>query len=417
MIETTLDHARKRVIAFIDEIERLKHSDFPYQHSIDALVLLEKLFQEQLKILKKVHPQSHSQSIHNACCVSRHLLYTYLPFLGFILRSTNVRNAFEAYAPLLRLARKTLKLEMKLIISSEWNFSPFTYASITHLPDFVLIGLPAPESANPLLIPLAGHELGHSVWKNEGAESTFEKQIEDTILNEILHNRWNEYSQLYPMVKKSSTDLKEGIFARTTWVSIYKCAQLQAEEMFCDFFGIRLFAESYLHAFSYLVSPGSLKPRSVAYPNIKRRALHLVEAARVMEVQIPKEFESNFMDEDEPKEPTAKFIVSIADQASSACLKNLISNAITLADSRRVPFRDSAKVSQICNEFGNHSVPCSKQQSLVDILNAGWMCSLDPDFGNARKQIPKQDVERILKDLMLKSMEVSEICERLGRPT
>ena len=58
--------------------------------------------------------------------------------------------------------------ETRLILSSEWDYSPFMYDQITDLPSFVFIGLPACESANPLLLPLAGHELGHSVWvKND----------------------------------------------------------------------------------------------------------------------------------------------------------------------------------------------------------------------------------------------------------
>lgn len=60
--------------------------------------------------------------------------------------------------------------------------------SFTDLPNFVLIGFPAPESGNPLLIPLAGHELGHTVWKGRSLASKYKKSIEDTILSLIELN-------------------------------------------------------------------------------------------------------------------------------------------------------------------------------------------------------------------------------------
>lgn len=156
-----INHARKRVTAVIEEIDRLKQSEFPYMQSRDALDLLEQRFKEQQHVLSKISPATLTSVSYSACSTSLYELCIYVPILGFILRSTNVRNAFEAYAPLLRLTRSILGVDTKLIISSEWELSPFVYRSMTGLPGFVLIGLPAPESSNPLLIPLAGHEVGH----------------------------------------------------------------------------------------------------------------------------------------------------------------------------------------------------------------------------------------------------------------
>lgn len=47
--------------------------------------------------------------------------------LGMILRSTNVRNPFELYFPFKRLAKTLLDGNVKLLMSSEWDFVPFTY--------------------------------------------------------------------------------------------------------------------------------------------------------------------------------------------------------------------------------------------------------------------------------------------------
>ncbi|MDP8207974.1 MAG: hypothetical protein P9L92_15000 [Candidatus Electryonea clarkiae] len=154
---STLDHSRKRLAAVINEIERLKQSEFPYPHPSQALERLDQLFNHQRSVLDKISSSSTNSVIHSGCSASLKQLFDYVPILGFILRSTNIRNAFEIYTPLLRLARSILKIDTKLILSSEWEFSPYMYSFIPYLPGFVLIGLPATESSNPLLIPLAGH--------------------------------------------------------------------------------------------------------------------------------------------------------------------------------------------------------------------------------------------------------------------
>lgn len=137
----TIDHARKRIVTVIEEIDRLKQSEFPYDHPYEALELLAERFKRHQSILEKLSPTATADLINNACSASLNDLYLYVPILGFILRSTNVRNAFEAYAPLLRLARSIIGADTRLIVSSEWEFSPFVYRTIGGLKGFVLIGL------------------------------------------------------------------------------------------------------------------------------------------------------------------------------------------------------------------------------------------------------------------------------------
>lgn len=153
----SLEFSPARVRAFLDEITKLEASDFPYPHSKQALLSIERVFEEFLGHLEKLDKDSDPQTIRAACVAEVSGLFDYLPILGFILRSTNTRNAFETYGPVLRLCQKILGPNTKLLISSEWEYSPFTYTRVTHLPNFVLIGLPAHESSNPLLLPLAGH--------------------------------------------------------------------------------------------------------------------------------------------------------------------------------------------------------------------------------------------------------------------
>lgn len=416
----TIDYSRQRVAGVLAEIDRLKQSDFPYTHPSDAMELLDKKFKESQSALKKLSPNGLADVIHDACTLSLHRLYIYAPILGFLLRSTNVRNAFEVYAPLLRLARSIMGTDTKLIVSSEWEFSPFVYRAIIDLPGFVLIGLPAPESSNPLLIPLAGHELGHSVWEAEGFSVKFKKQITDGILDELTNKRWEEYRSIYPQYKKA--DLLDKLFVQRTWTPAYAWASSQAEEIFCDFFGLRLFAESYLHAFTYMLSPGLSGQRPLQYPNITRRVAHLTEAAKKMHMEVSSEFESSFLSETEPNDLATSLLVSIADTVSASLVQELITLAKGFADSKQVPRKDTDKVKEIGESFRKWVVPVRKPASLVDILNAGWECNMEEHFWKNVPQIKGKKEEdfaknrdRILRDIMLKSMEIAEIYKRLEK--
>jgi hypothetical protein len=413
-MDITIDHARKRIAAIRAEIERLKQSEFPYTHPRDALDLLEKMFMHQQTVLEKVSPTAPANVILNACSTSVYQLFIYVPILGFILRSTNVRNAFEAYAPLLRLTRSILGSNTKLIISSEWAYSPHVYQSITELPGFVLIGLPAPESANPLLIPLAGHELGHAMWKSEGLATKFGKQIEDAILKEITEKRWKEYEDAFPQVKKEHY-LANDILARPIWLTSYTWALRQVEEIFCDFFGIRLFSEAYLSAFEYLIAPGFPGERTALYPNIERRISHLMAAAKELSVAVEPGFASRFKAEDEPRETTTKLLVSTADAVSAALVPALIKEIVDIAACKKIPQRDAGKVEEIGAGFSK-IIPTAKAFCITDIVNAGWICYLNADLWTKFQQIKEENRGRVLKDLMLKSLEVSETYERLREP-
>src|SRR5579872_782473 len=191
-------YARRRYAAVLEEVERLKQAEFPYSHSRDALVELERVFQSQLDALNRLTPKSSPMVAKNACSQSLYSLFLYTPLLGFILRSTNVRNAFELYAPLLRLSRKILGPSTKLLLSSEWDYSPFIFLPTADLPEFVLIGLPAQESSNPLLISLAGHELGHKVWQQQKLSARFDAQIRKALVTALENQFWSEYHALYP---------------------------------------------------------------------------------------------------------------------------------------------------------------------------------------------------------------------------
>lgn len=408
---TVLDHAQKRVDAAIEEVDRLKQSDFPYDHSRDALKLLGEELVRLRNILKKVDPAGSSESILPHCITSLDALFNCVPLLGFILRSTNTRNAFEAYAPLLRLARKILGDDTKLIISSEWDYSPYVYTPYGYLANFIMLGLPAPESANPLLLSLSGHELGHSTWKSNHISDTYKKRIERLVLQEITEKRLTSYAALYPEFPKE--DFNNNMFIKPIRATVYAWALSQSEEIFCDFFGLRLFAESYLYAFEYLLSPGFPGERSVSYPNMKCRVSYLEEAAKAMNIEVKHKFTDSFTDTDKQYDKKTELMVSTADAVSASLVPDLITLAQDFADKKAVPLRNPKDMREIIKEF-DLVIPTSRYHDLVNILNAGWDRYLDQQLWEQIPQITQEDRDRVLKDIMLKSMEVSEAYERLG---
>jgi hypothetical protein len=271
---------------------------------------------------------------------------------------------------------------------------------------------------NPLLLPLAGHELGHAVWETELRSGNFPdliNKIETGILDVLTDRLWAEYQKINPKFKKE--ELRNGdLFARLTWIPAFTWALLQVEEIFCDFIGLRLFAEAFLHAFKYLISPGIAdEPRSGAYPNLPRRVSYLVAAAKVKGVLVPSDFDSGFIAQKEPSEPGMKLFVSAADSVSDSLVPSLIDMAWKFVDDKKVPMRNPDKVSHIGQEFRNKVVPTTISQSFTDLLNAGWVCYMDKDLWNNFPQIMQNDRDRILADLILKSMEVSEIGKILGK--
>src|SRR3546814_3823673 len=81
--------------------------------------------------------------------------------------------------PIKRLVETAVSPDARLIMSSEWKFVPFTYPmTLDWLPGFALVGGPAPESDNVLIVPLAGHERGHSAWRST--------QLKDQLIADLV---------------------------------------------------------------------------------------------------------------------------------------------------------------------------------------------------------------------------------------
>ena len=182
----------------------LSSGDFPHSHSRDALLHIGAIFETGLARVESL-ADGVDPAITRALCASElKRIFSLYPILGFLLRSTDVRNAFEIHGPFLRLIQKVLGTDSKLVISSEWDFSPFTFLPPSEfaLHDTVLIGVPTSEASNALLIPLAGHELGHNIWAKQKWRETFGPLLADAIVEYIAKHRWREFTDFFPHVKK-----------------------------------------------------------------------------------------------------------------------------------------------------------------------------------------------------------------------
>lgn len=113
-----------------------------------------------------------------------------------------------------------------------------------------------------------------------------------------------------------------------------------------------------------------------------------------------------------------KFLVSLADNALEGIIDQLINIAKEIADS--TVFNDKLKKyspspderDRIYNRFVQ-VVPAEKCKTLSDILNAAWKAYKDPALWENIPKI-KEKKEHVLKNLVLKNIEVFEYEQILG---
>jgi hypothetical protein len=160
-----------------------------------GLVRILDVYQADRDLLLSIDPSAAQDTILEYCRRVNINLVRFKAFLGFLLRSSNIRNAFELYFPIKILALELLEQRTAIVLSSEWNFSPYTYpVALPELPEFIFIGIPASKSQNPLIMPLAGHELGHVVWRRKGAKKEFDPLIRTEIIR-LYKEKWPRFTK------------------------------------------------------------------------------------------------------------------------------------------------------------------------------------------------------------------------------
>ncbi|SFM29582.1 hypothetical protein SAMN03159423_0472 [Bradyrhizobium sp. NFR13] len=336
-----------------------------------------------------------------------------MPILGFLLRSTNTRNSFEAYYAFSEIANSLIGSDAKVIFSSEWDFSPITYPmSFPALPSYVLLGMPSLESANALVLPLAGHELGHSVWLNEDLESRFAPDVDEGAKRFIKAN-WAHFIEAFDEHKdRQPTDeeLADNMFIKLTISDISQLALYQIEEIFCDAVGSHLFGQSYALAFHYLLAPSLGFDRALEYPTLQNRAEFI---AKFGGINLADHGLSNFSNEFEDRWPPMtkrqQFHSSAADTIGIALAEKMFGCALDIVSRKAASFAALPSAQPgIVRKFEN-SVPAREPRSLPDIVNAGWTYLQSQKSG-----IQETDRGRIewISELVLKSIEVLEFRNR-----
>ena len=189
-----------------------------------------------------------------------------------------------------------------------------------------------------------------------------------------------------------------------------QCALRQAEESFCDFFGLRLFAESFLHAFAYLLTPGGTR-RVANYPNTKTRITNLLMAAKTMGISPPDDFAHWFRDDITMFGPKEQFLVELADDATASITASLLSEAIEIANAASVPTHSKVKVELVRNAF-SLLTPAAQIGDLVNILVAAWEVQYEVNLWEGI--VPGKDRRDTLNELVLKSIEILEFEERMS---
>lgn len=413
-----LEFARQRIQAVLAELERTAFSDFPYKDSEEALKSLQRLFSHSLSTFDGLDDNSAPKMIVNTCEVALKGITDNLPLIGFIVRSTATRNAFEAFGPFRRLAgdllEPTVPVEnrtIKLVFSSEWEYQPFIWDPVAQLKDFLLIGLPASESSNPLLLPLAGHELGHALWLRKNLDKEL-RQIIGEQVTAAIRQLWDECVKHFPEFAnidpdKLDTQMNTGpLFTALLW-----CTR-QCEEMFCDFVGLGVFGMAFYNAFAYTLSPG-LTAHSPMYPDLRTRVDRLGEAGKTFGLEPPEHFAKCIAVNPtlSRSTPSDNLLLKIAEQASAAIWPHLLEKARALTAGVN-PGTDQVRLDRILARF-RLVAPADNVAYLADIFNAAWIAYNDDTMW---KEYPKihENRREVLRDLVLKNLEIFEIERRLA---
>src|SRR4051812_21047942 len=151
MTTATLDKvfAEQKPLTALRLVEALLSGEWPYTDSVDAINVVKRELKDEYDALSELDVDADPKVITAHCKASRSALQTNAGILGFVLRSSNVRNAFEIYDPIKRMGEALLGQRIKVVVGSEWSYSPFVYP-IPHpaLENYILVGLPASEAQN-----------------------------------------------------------------------------------------------------------------------------------------------------------------------------------------------------------------------------------------------------------------------------
>ncbi len=398
------DIALEKLLSVEEQLLELESVEYPHETSKDALKVIVKSVRDRKEALSNQPPEF----LHAGWAEEVTLLVVdVLEYLGLIVNSASVRNSFEVHAPLYSMAKKLIGPDVRLILTFEWNYIPFTYPqNIALLPEFIVIGLPASEAGNALIIPSAGHELGHSIWRNGDYDHLFGSALQDHIKNGLRGEYLEKLKEFHPDVH----DLDD-YNNRYVWESAYEWSLGQTQELFCDVVGLFIFGESYLRAFEYLLAPQLTTTRSEAYPKLRTRANLLGKAASSVGLGDFHNFLKNFQDESTNNTGWILILENLADNAAIAVFDEMVLAAVEYCRGRDFspPIQDDWN--DVCAAFKDRT-PLFGAAGLPHVINAAWQLYLDADFVPTNICGGKRRLA-VLNELVLKTIEMLEISELL----
>lgn len=402
----TLRYSKQKIEAALQLLSEFNATRFPHTDSTLAVEILARIL--SLANNQFNAPSSAALTTQTEMQATA-LIDDVLGLLGIISNSANVRNSFEIHGPVLDLAKRLLSdNNAKLIISFEWKYIPFTYPqNHPNLPSFVIIGMPASEASNALVLPAIGHELGHSLWLRDRCRDHFEPGINQAIIQAIKGRLRKEYNRLFRKSFNVTADDCDDYKNLWTWAEGADYCFRQIEEIFSDFVGLSLFGTSYLDSFEYLLSPALSTERVPEYPAVATRAQYLEDNAARVGVTVAGQYKTLFASQDSPFDPKRNehFQMILADDASDSLVISVADHVARLCASRGVHPPEVTETKQSLNNF-LMGVPAEHTTGLGPILNAGWSA-----FKNQEFMPGYSDPNRIktISELILKSVEIYEI--------
>jgi hypothetical protein len=398
---------------FVDKLNKVEQqlriaavADFYYPDGRDAIQLLLARVAKQRQQVQEA--RDYSQMVQFAILrEANYLVIRTTIYLGIIVRCSSVRNAFELYVPFLDICKAIIGENARLILSSEWDYVPFTYPqTLNELPDFIVIGLPASESDNVLIFPAAGHELGHSLWRKNQLHDQLSPQVKAHV-DAVLLKKRAAFEQLIPALK--GVDLDQDLFAQYIRSQIFSSAMAQLEEIFSDFLGFNLFGESYLYGFEYLIAPSLGGHRNIGYPDTLKRVQIMQSFAKRLGINIPN-YSSHFSADDPLSSPESLYC-DAADEVVQELLGDLftmVQHAIAAAGVS-TPSGAESKAAEAAFHVG---VPYEGNASIGDLINAAWRVYMGGDSKTFERQ--GSNIVDYVSDLVLKSVEMYELRKHLS---
>ncbi|WP_342362619.1 hypothetical protein [Terrarubrum flagellatum] len=115
--ELKLDH----IVSLIDDMIQ---QEAPFEKIPNALRQIKHVFELYRAKLQRAKKTNEARLTSVVCENINQKIFETISILGFLMRSSNLRNSFEVLYPLEQIARKIIASKVYVLISSEWDYIP-----------------------------------------------------------------------------------------------------------------------------------------------------------------------------------------------------------------------------------------------------------------------------------------------------